>query len=121
MVKSKRRIERQLRRKTNNELVETIVYAKKKTHWLNIASILSSPKKRIMNLGELNKLTKEGDKVLFPGKILSDGELSKKIEIIALKASKRTEEKIFNSKSTFSKIIDEIKKNPEAKGIKVLE
>ena len=121
MIKSKTKIEEQLRRKTNSELKETIILAKKNKAWLMVSAILASPKKRVINLGEIDKLAKDDEKIVFPGKILSQGDLSKKINVIGLKASEKAKEKILNSKGTFSKIINEIKKNPQAKGIKIWE
>jgi ribosomal protein L18E len=121
MIKSKTKIEKGIKRKTNKELIETIILGKKNKNWLSVSSVLSSPVKKQMNLGEIDKKTKEGDKIVFAGKILSEGELTKEITIIATKCSEKAKEKILNSKSSFTRIIDEIKTNPEAKGVRVLE
>ena len=58
--------------------------------------------------------------IVVPGKVLSMGELDKKIKVVALNASKTAVEKINNAKSTFLTILEEIKLNPDAKGIKIL-
>ena len=122
-MKSKTTIEKQLQKKTNSELVETIICAKKNKPWLEVASILSGPsRKRVnVNLDQINEGSKEGESVLVPGKVLSQGEISKKIKIIALGFSEKAEEKLLNAKCEVSSILDEIKKNPEAKGFKVLK
>lgn len=121
-MKTKTKIESQLQRKTNKELVETIIAAKKKEKWLEVASVLSSPRRESINinLDQIDKLTKEGDTVVVPGKVLSQGEISKKIKIVAFGFSEKAKEKLLKSKVQTSSIMEEIKKNPEAKGIRIL-
>jgi len=122
-MKSKTTIAKQIKKKTNTELIKTIVATKKNNNWLNIARIISGPRKkrRNANLEKINKETKEGETILIPGKVLSNGEITKKLKIIALAFSKNSKEKILKSESEFSYIIEEIKKNPEAKGIKIIK
>lgn len=123
MEKSKTKIEKQLVKKTNTELVETIIAAKKKEAWNEVAGILSGPRrKRInLNLDKINSESKDGETVLVPGKVLSQGELHKKIKLVALSFSEKAKEKLLKSKIETLDILDEIKKNPSAKGIKVLK
>jgi len=122
MIKSKTKIEKQTGRKTNKELVKTIIAAKKNKEWLKVAEILSGPRrKRInINLKEINKNVKEGEIIVVPGKVLSQGELNKKIKIIAWDFSEKAKEKLLKSKSEILDIIKEIKKNPMAKKVKIL-
>ena len=122
-MKSKTKIEKQTRRKTNPDLVKTIRNAKKNGKWLEVSSLLSSSrKKRVeVNLDKIDKESKEGDIVVIPGKVLSQGELNKKIKIVAFSFSKSAMEKILKSKCEANYINDEIKKNPEARGIKILK
>lgn len=123
MVKSNTKIKKQTKKKKNPELVEAINLSRKNKKWIKIAGILSSPrrKRKNKNLNELDRKTKEGEKVLIIGKVLSQGEINKKIDIVALNYSKKAKEKLLKSKCGVSKISDEIKKNPEAKGLKILE
>jgi len=122
-MKSKTKIEKQIKRKSNPELVKTIIIAKKNDGWLEIASILSNPRKKRtnVNLEKIDKETKEGETVVIPGKVLSQGELNKKIKIAALSFSKRAKEKLQKSKGKILSIIEEIEKNPTAKGIRILK
>ena len=122
-MKSKSFIEKQLEKKTNPELVKTIIEAKKKKKWLEIAAALSSPKsKRInMNLDKINEEAKEGETVVIAGKVLSQGELNKKIKVVALSFSAMAKEKISKSKGETLTILEEIKKNPEAKSVRFLK
>lgn len=122
-MKSKTKIEMQTKRKTNLDLVETIRTAKKNKKWLEVASLLSTPRRKRaeINLDEIDKNSKEGEIIVIPGKVLSQGELNKKIKIVAFNFSKSAKEKILKSKSEAIYIVEEIKKNPEAKGIKILK
>ena len=62
----------------------------------------------------------EGEIVIIPGKVLSQGEINKKITIIALNFSEKAREKLLKSKTIFSTIREEIEKNPGAKNTRVL-
>jgi large subunit ribosomal protein L18e len=123
MTKSQNKIKKQRNKKTNPELVETINIARKNKNWIKIAEILSSSRRnrKDINLDDINKKTKEGDRVLVIGKVLSQGELDKKIKIVALSYSKKANEKLLKSKCEVVKILEEIKRNPEAKGLEILE
>ena len=121
-MKSKSKISKQIEKKRHSILVETIIVAKKHEGWLNVASILAGPIRRRINfnLDEINKNTKEGEIVIIPGKVLSQGEINKKITIIALNFSEKAREKLLKSKTIFSTIREEIEKNPGAKNTRVL-
>ena len=122
-MKTKSKIEKQLQRKTNSKLVETIIACKKNKSWLKVAEILSGPRKNRTNLNlvELNKKVKDEKIVVVPGKILSQGDLDKKIKVVALGFSEKAEEKLKKLGLEIFTILEEIKKNPEAKGIKILK
>ncbi len=122
-MKSKTKIEKQSQRKGNPILIETLRAAKKTGNelWIRVAGILSGPRRtRIaINLDEIEALTSEGDSVVIPGKILSQGEISKKIAVIAFAFSEKTREKLLKTKSHAISILEEIKKNPDAKGLRI--
>ncbi len=122
-MKTKTLIEKQLRRKANPILVETIIAAKKNENWNEIASVISGSKKNRLNvnLEDINKESKDGEIIVIPGKVLSQGEIDKKVKIIALGFSEKAKEKLLKAKIETFSILEEIKKNPEAKGIKVLK
>jgi len=122
-MKSKSLIEKQLHKKKNSELVKTIIAAKKNKEWISIAQILSSPRKmRInVNLEKINNETKNGETIVIIGKVLSDGEVNKKIKVVALGFSQKAKEKLLNSKCEVLSILDEIKKNPQAKDVRILK
>jgi large subunit ribosomal protein L18e len=122
-MKSKSLIEKQIQKKNSPFLVETLIAAKKNSKWNEVASVLSSPRrKRInLNLEEINRLSKAGETIVVPGKVLSEGEIDKKINLAALGFSAKAKEKLIDAKCEVLSILEEIKKNPEAKGLRVLK
>ncbi len=123
-MKSKTKIEKQSWKKGNPTLVETIRAAKKtgSDFWLKVAGILSGPRRTqiAINLNDIEKATKEGDSVVFPGKVLSQGEVGKKIAVAAFAFSEKAREKLLKNKSHILSILEEIKKNPNAEGLRIL-
>ena len=119
---SKRKLKIRARRKTNPELVETIYLARKNAGWMEIANALagSTRKHSAVNLKEIDQKAEIGDTLVIPGKVLSQGSLSKKIKICAFSISEEAKEKLKHTKSEFAPLIEEIKKNPKGEGIKII-
>ncbi len=115
-MKSKTKISKQIEKKTNSELVETIKLAKKNKAWLEVASVLSGPRRNWSNLN-LDELKEVKGDVVVAGKVLSQGDVSKK-KIVALKFSERAKEKLKKDGCDFKTMLEEIKSNPEMKGLK---
>ena len=122
MSKSKTKIETQLKKKTNSKLVETIIAAKKKAKWVGVAGILSSSRRNQINvnLDLIEKEAKAGETIVVPGKVLSQGSISKKCKVVGVGFSEKAKEKLLKAGCEVVNMLDEINKNPEAKGIKVL-
>ena len=119
-MKTKSLIEKQLQKKTSSNLVQTLIVAKKNEAWTKVADLLSTPKRKqlVVNLSDISSFAKEGETIIIPGKVLSLGELDKKVKIVAFKFSEKAKEKLLKSKSEVSSISEEIKKNPKAEGVK---
>ncbi|MAG38050.1 50S ribosomal protein L18e [Candidatus Pacearchaeota archaeon] len=119
---SKTTLKKRSKNKTAPELVETISLALKNPAWLSVTKILSGPTRSFsaINLDNIDSKTKAGDTVLIPGKVLSKGELTKKLRIVALSFSEKVKEKVKESKSELVTILEEIKKNPKFEGIKLI-
>ena len=115
-MKSKTKISKQLLRKTNHTLVETILNSKKNKNWLPVADVLSSSRK---NMPQIN-LDKIKEDVVVPGKVLSLGDAGKN-KIVAFSFSEKAKEKISKAGGKAIGILEEIKSNPEMKGLKVLK
>jgi len=121
---SKTKISSRISRKKNPELVKTILLCKKGDElWMKVAHVLSGSKRKmpVLNLNEIDKKSSDGETVLVPGKVLSQGNVSKKIKIVAFNFSESTKEKLNKDKIKFNSIIEEIKSNPGAKGINFLK
>lgn len=123
MIKSKRKIEEQISKKTNSDLVETVREAKRHPNWMDLAGLLSRPKRKMVNinLDQIDKISNDKDIVIVPGKVLSMGNVSKKIKLFAMNFSGSAVEKLKAMKVDFGHILNEIKTNPEAKGVKVIK
>lgn len=121
-VISKTKIKFNSKKKTNPEVAETLSAALKNKGWIKIAKIIAGPRRKYseVTLNEINKLTTAGDTVVVIGKVLSTGELTKKVRICAFNASAKVSDKLKASKSEIVTILDEIKKNPKAEGLKLI-
>jgi large subunit ribosomal protein L18e len=122
-MKTKSKIEKQLNKKTNPQLVETLLLIKKNDPWRKLlGSVSGSRRKRLeVNLEKINSFSKEGETIVIPGKVLSIGQLDKKIRVVALGFSENAKEKLLKAKSEVISIAEEIKKNPSAKEVKILK
>ena len=121
MNKSKTQIEKQLKKKSNSILVETIIAAKKKDAWNDVAGILAGSRRNHVNpnLEELEKIADGKSVIVIPGKVLSQGEITKKCKVVAMGFSEKAREKLLKAGCEVLTLLEEIKKNPEAKGIRV--
>lgn len=121
-MKTKTKIGMQLRKKTSPDLIATIIVSKKNSAWKKVADALSSPRsnKIGINLDEISRIAKEGEIIAIPGKVLSQGEMEKKLKIAAFGFSEMAKEKILMAKGQAITLIDEIKSNPSAKGVRII-
>ena len=81
----------------------------------------STRKYAAVNLFDIDKQVSVGDTVLILGKVLSSGDISKKIRVCALSFSVAALQKIKKAKSEAVLIAEEIKSNPKAEGIKIIK
>ena len=112
---TKTKVNRRLKQKTNSVLAEAIFIAKK-NNLKEIASALACPTKRQVkiNLGKLNKAKSEV--VIVPGKILSSGEITKKMKVYALGCSAVALEKLKKAGCEYKPIIEVLRKDNKLKG-----
>lgn len=110
----------------NNKLKELISELKKQAIeqdsglWKRIALELerSSRQHRVVNFTKIEKYANDNDVVIVPGKLLSGGELKKKVTIIAYSYSKKALDK--SGKATIISIEDAMKKYPKGNEIKII-
>lgn len=121
-MKSIGKLRRSIGKKTLPPLVETLIAARKQKAWHRVAYKLAGPTRKhaSVNLDYIERHTKEGDTVIVTGKVLSSGSVSKRIRIGALSFSQAAHQKLKTGKAEIIAILDEIKKNPKAEGVKVL-
>ena len=86
--------------------------------WSRIAYELnrSSRKRREVNLKVINLHINDGEIALVPGKVLGDGELTKKAKIAAFKFSESAKAKVKDSMS----IEQLVKENPKGKNVRII-
>ena len=120
---TKTKVKSRIRKKTNPLLRETIAEAVKNDAWFEISKLLSSPKSRYseINLKEIDSNSSVGDTLIIPGKVLSKGNLTKKLRVCALSISEKAKNKLKETKSEFVPLIEEIKKNPKAEGVRIIK
>lgn len=89
--------------------------------WKRVAYELerSTRKRREVNLYKINNYTQEGEIALVPGKVLSLGEIDKKITVAAFRFSDAAREKINKSGKAIS-IQELVKQNPKGKNVRIL-
>lgn len=122
-VLSNTSLKSRVKKKTNPRLAAALFLAVKNPAWLKFAKILSQSTRKhsSVNLEEIDKQTSLGDTVLIPGKVLSVGDITKKIRICSFGISKEALERLTKTKSEWVSILDEIKKNPKAEGLKIIK
>ena len=113
--------------KSNKELLTLISDLKEASRkegvkiWRAIAKELESParNRRVVNISKINKLTKENDNVIVPGKVLATGSIGHKVSISAYQFSESAKKKIAGIGTTLS-IQDLLKKNPKGKKLRII-
>jgi large subunit ribosomal protein L18e len=90
--------------------------------WRDVAEKLNRPRRsRVeVNLIEIERNTKEGDTVIIPGVVLSNGDLTKSVNIAAWKFSSTAQDKIKKSGGKIMSIDELEKENPKGSGVKIL-
>lgn len=90
--------------------------------WKDVAEKLSkSTRQRIeVNLSDIERNVKDGETILVPGVVLSSGNLTKKVNIVAWKFSKSAEKKIEKSNGKIMSIEELLKENPKGSNVKII-
>jgi large subunit ribosomal protein L18e len=113
---------------TNPHLRMTVRFLKKAHRqynaalWATVAELLSRPRRSrvIVNVGELNRLLNDGDIAVVPGKVLGDGELSKKVTVAAWSFSKTAVDKIKAAGGEAITIPELVRRMPKPSGVKLI-
>ncbi len=112
---SKTTITKRIGQKTNTYLAEAIFLAKKSGN-LELAGEIACPTKKqaAVNVGKLNDI--KADVVIIPGKVLSNGNINRKVKVYALNFSKGAEEKLKKAGCEYYTILNALKKGDKLKG-----
>lgn len=111
----------------NPELVNIILRLKEiainnnSDFWKKVASQLekSHRKRLVVNIYKIDKLSKDSEIVVIPGKVLGTGELSKPLTVAAYLFSHTAFGKI-SSKGSCLSLLELAEKNPKGEGLKII-
>lgn len=114
--------------KTNPVLIDLINQLKKQSIekeapiWKDIALRLEKSSKNWseVNLKRISTHINDKETALVPGKVLSTGDLTKKVSIAAWSFSDKAVDKIKKAGGTSMSIEELMKKNPEGKNIRIM-
>jgi large subunit ribosomal protein L18e len=90
--------------------------------WNRLASDLSGPtrQRRVVNLYKIDKLAKDDETIIVPGKVLGTGEITRKISIAAFTFSGSALEKLKQGKCKVMTINQILAENPKGKKVRIL-
>jgi large subunit ribosomal protein L18e len=90
--------------------------------WLKLAKLAlkTSSSKRVVNLTQINDVTKEGEVIVVPGKILGTGNVSHKITLSSFSISNSAAKKIIESGGNIISFKEMIEKFPTGKGVRII-
>ena len=115
--------------KTNPNLIELInkLYDKSRSEeaaiWKDVAQRLERSNRRTaeVNLSDIARYAEAGETILVPGKVLSNGNLEEKVDVVALKFSAKAQEKIESAGGECISIDEIIESNPTGSNINIME
>ena len=115
--------------KTNPNLIELINKLNKKSKtetaaiWKDVANRLGRSNRRTaeVNLSDIARYANADETVLVPGKVLSNGNLTEKVNVAAFKFSQKAQEKIESAGGECISIDDIMESNPKGSNIRIME
>ncbi len=72
-------------------------------------------------MSDINRHAVADETILVPGKVLSNGELDKKVNVVALKFSAKAQQKIESAGGECISIDEIIESNPKGSNIRIIE
>ncbi|MGQ9478562.1 MAG: 50S ribosomal protein L18e [Thermoproteota archaeon] len=96
--------------------------SKKYGFWRSVERLLSRPRSRMaeVNVGKIAALTKSGDKVVVPGKVLGKGDIEHSVTVAALSFSSTALSKLRAAGCIVMGIDELAKTEPRGSGVKVI-
>lgn len=119
---SKTQLEKRKKRKTNKELINLVNILKKQKSplWQTVIKYLTAPTRKAVavNIEKINKLTKNNEIAIVPGKVLGKGNLDHEAIVVAFKFSEKARKKLAE-KANLMTIYDFIGKQSDFKNIPI--
>jgi large subunit ribosomal protein L18e len=90
--------------------------------WLKLSKLAlkTSSSKRVVNLTQINDVTKEDEVIVVPGKVLGTGNVSHKITLTSFSISNSAAKKIIESGGNIISFKEIIEKFPTGKGVRII-
>ena len=90
--------------------------------WKYLENELQNSRSRTseVNIGKLANVTKEGETIVVPGKILGSGRIDHKLTVCAFSISQKATKKLNDSGGEIVTIADLTKSYPEGKGVRII-
>jgi large subunit ribosomal protein L18e len=113
----------------NDTLIDNTIWMLRKAFKNNKAKIWkaleeefqkSRSNRRLVNIQKLNRVTKDGDVVIIPGKILGNGTIGHRITVCAHSFSEGALNKLNSSGTQIISLQSLISKYPDGKGVKII-
>jgi large subunit ribosomal protein L18e len=119
---------KRLIKSTNPNFVGLIRLLKKKSKenkaaiWRIAAEKLSQPKRKrtAVNVGKINKYTKENEEVVVPGKVLGAGMMDHPATVAALDFSDQARAKITGAKGKCLTLSEIVEANPKGANVRII-
>ena len=115
-------------KKTNPNLIALIKNLRKQSYdeeaaiWKEVAIKLEKPcrNQAEVSLNHINRNTEDGETVVVPGKVLSDGNLDHKVTVAALGFTKTAEAKLAKAGCEAISIAKLAEDNPKGSNVKIM-
>jgi large subunit ribosomal protein L18e len=90
--------------------------------WKRVVKDLKKPsrQRRMVNVYKIDKFARDGETVLVPGKVLSVGDMSKKVDVAAIHFSTEARIKIEKANGKAITIKELLAQNPDGKKVRIL-
>jgi large subunit ribosomal protein L18e len=90
--------------------------------WLRLAELALKPSsaRRTINVSQIDRLTKDGDVIVVPGKVLGTGDMSHKITLCSFSISNSSAQKILHQGGKILSYSELIKNHPTGKGVTII-
>ena len=90
--------------------------------WSRLAELALKPSsaRRTINVSQIDRLTKDGDIIIVPGKVLGTGDMSHKITLCSFSISNSGAQKILDQGGKILSYSELIKNHPTGKGVTII-